>query len=428
MRNCFKSKLCVVLFFHHLILSRSYSRRAFRCSGKVGFLGLLIITYVSLSFYISHLQLENHQNLHEGVGKQTFQAPPRARDANLFHQNITADLKAFLSRPALRDIIDKTTGEIIGDPQFLLDFAIVGHGKCGTTSLQQWLSNHPEIFCPLDEILELSMAEQPARYLILRLYRESIHANPMVQHKFGYKNPGEIRIPRSIKLLNRWFPKTILLVGIRHPILWFESLFNFKVQNLPEDMPSNHWGDPNTLIGACEDPFQFNCVGTHKGLFHVHLAMLGKTNSTADPYTQNLIEQYPILQQGKAIVPTNNPVFLFDVDQLNDKNETRMSIFRNDLQSLLGLDQPLGSTPRHRPGKVLPKKLQAKRDKAKIRICDDRYLPLRTELLRISREASEYLRKSGFLDHPDIKVSSKEYLQEILETRWMNDPCAAAEV
>jgi hypothetical protein len=36
------------------------------------------------------------------------------------------------SRPNLDKILDPKTNEIIGDPQFLLDFAIVGFGKCGT--------------------------------------------------------------------------------------------------------------------------------------------------------------------------------------------------------------------------------------------------------------------------------------------------------
>jgi hypothetical protein len=36
------------------------------------------------------------------------------------------------SRPDLDKIVDPITNEIIGDPQFLLDFSIVGFGKCGT--------------------------------------------------------------------------------------------------------------------------------------------------------------------------------------------------------------------------------------------------------------------------------------------------------
>ena len=69
------------------------------------------------------------------------------------------------------------TGQVIGDPQSILDFAIIGHGKCGTTTLQHWLMNHPEVMVPEKEILELSMAEKnPAATLIFRLYKEFLGA------------------------------------------------------------------------------------------------------------------------------------------------------------------------------------------------------------------------------------------------------------
>ena len=323
--------------------------------------------------------------------------------------------------PRYKSIVNRTSAEIIGDPQPLLDFAIVGHGKCGTTSLQQWLSTHPEIICPEQEILELSLGKNHETDLLARLYKEFKSSNGshnIQKTKLGYKNPGEIRIPRSIRFLDRWFGKTILIVGIRHPISWFESLYNFKVQNLQEDLPSNQWGDPNLLIGACRDPFVFDCVGTHKGLFHVHLAMLGKTNQI-----EHLQKRYRILRNN--IVATKNPVFLFDVDQLNDDNATRRNIFKNDFKKLLGLSQELGPIPRLSPGKILSKELQEDRDRHKISICDDKYLPLRAELMEIAREASDFILNRGFLDHQDVTVSSRPYFEHILGTRWTKDPCGA---
>lgn len=370
-------------------------------SRKGSFLALFIFAYAVISFFLAQVKLGHEDE----SSKESFQAP--------FLNNNT-----FQLRHPLGSIIDKERREIIGDPQFLLQFAIIGHGKCGTTSIQKWLSNHPEIHMPKDEILELSMSEHPAPDFVLRLYEEFLSAGQ--NQKLGYKNPGEIRIPRSIRLLNKYFPETILFVGIRHPVLWFESLFNFKVQNLPEIFAPDHWGDPNQKIGACQNPFEFNCVGTSKGLFHLHLAFLGKTNQTKE-----LEKQFEIR---KKIVPTSNPVFLFDVDQLNDKNATRIEIFQRDLQSTLGLEQRFGKSPPHySPGKVWGAALQAKRDKFKIRICDDKYSILRKALMQIAVDASEFIRSSGFLDHPDVRVSSREYLEDILKNRWTKDPCLTVE-
>ena len=59
------------------------------------------------------------------------------------------------TRPDLEDLVDSEKNEIIGDVQFLLDFAVVGHGKCGTTTLMHWLADHPEIQCFREEIWEL---------------------------------------------------------------------------------------------------------------------------------------------------------------------------------------------------------------------------------------------------------------------------------
>lgn len=386
---------------------------AWRCLGNTRpwrLLALAIMVYALTSFsYLVNIQL-GYTVTSDGYHK-AISAPNNYDSRTSTSNNGTQSTSARI--PTLRSLLNFSTGQVIGDPQFLLKFAIVGHGKCGTTSISQWLAGHAEVHVPDDEVLALSVGTH-AQFLH-RLYME-YKRNSGEQRIHGYKNPGEIRIPQSVRFLNKRFPRTVLVVGIRHPVPWFESLFNFKVQNLPEHLPSHHWGDPNRLIGVCDDPSQFNCVGTHKGLFHVHLAFLGKTNQT-----KALEARYKILRGN--VIPTANPVFLFDVDQLHDSNATRRNTFEHDVQDLLGLGHGLGPPPRIRPGKVLTKRLQADRDKFKIRICDDRYIPLRTELVRMAREASGWIRTSGFLDHPDVRVSSQEYLEHILETRWMKDPC-----
>lgn len=55
------------------------------------------------------------------------------------------DLKAEQQeyRPPLSDLVHND--EVSGDVQFLLDFAIVGHSKTGTTAHMNWLANHEEV-------------------------------------------------------------------------------------------------------------------------------------------------------------------------------------------------------------------------------------------------------------------------------------------
>jgi hypothetical protein len=280
--------------------------------------------------------------------------------------------------------------------------------------------NYSSMTIPQKEMHDLTLGT-PGRF-VYRLYTEL----PPGPYKRGYKSPGEIRSARSLRLLSKLFPKTLLIVGIRHPVLWFESLYNFKVQNLRPELPSNYFGDPNQLIGKCPTFLDFNCVGTAKGLFHVHLAQLGKTTQTKE-----LEQRYPILKGN--ITQSRNPIFLFDVEQLSprDNNSTTyystqlIDTLRQDLQTALGLTLPLPPPPKKRPGKILKqKKIQKSRDRHKIQICKAKFEPVRMELMRIAREASDWIRNSGFLDHPDVTVSSRHYFENvILKGHWEKDPC-----
>jgi hypothetical protein len=114
-----------------------------------------------------------------------------------------------------------------------------------------------------------------------------------------------------------------------------------------------------------------------------------------------------------------NKVFLYDVSQLSDKNQTRNAIFRRDLSDFIGLRAPLDPLPKsnkdHREHKM----------EAAIDICDDEFVQLRSELVEVGISASKWIREY-FLDHPDVMVSSRERFEEILMT-WLEDPCAETE-
>jgi hypothetical protein len=54
-------------------------------------------------------------------------------------------------------------------------------------------------------------------------YSEKIHR--------GYKAPSDIRRPATLEAINRYWPKTKLVVGLRHPLKWFASFYNFNVSS-----------------------------------------------------------------------------------------------------------------------------------------------------------------------------------------------------
>jgi hypothetical protein len=125
-----------------------------------------------------------------------------------------------LDRPAFHDLLGPNR-TIVGDVQFLLDFAVIGFGKCGTTTMMNWLADHSEVQCFRQEIWELMYGNVDT--LISLLYFDLL---PGSEYKRGYKNPGEITQPHILASFRRYWPRTKLLIGVRHPVKWFESLYN----------------------------------------------------------------------------------------------------------------------------------------------------------------------------------------------------------
>ena len=122
-------------------------------------------------------------------------------------------------RPAY-DAIVNASGNVIQDVSDLLQFAVVGFGKAGTTTIMDWISNHPKMQCFPEEALDL-MKNNPGA-LLAKLY-----ALPAGDYQRGYKSPLDVTMPHITQQLAKYFPKTKLIVGLRHPIRWFESLCKF---------------------------------------------------------------------------------------------------------------------------------------------------------------------------------------------------------
>ena len=350
----------------------------------------------------------------------------RRRDHKRSEQDIEALRKrarrhkmrmANYSRPSLSTII-AGNGTIVGDPQFLLDWVVAGFGKCGTTTMMTWLADHHEVQAFRDEIWEL-MRSNP-RGLIRMLYNEL----PPGHYKRGYKAPGDITQSHILNYFGQYWPRTRLIIGVRHPIRWFESLYNFRVQNLPEgaEMPN-----PNKLIGRCHSRSNQAC--TEKGAFAYYLMRLGKTNYNGTGWRKTTELEEQIVGRFKrnwynvSEVPyIPNPVFLFELGQLADTNETRSNQFREDFQSFMGLTEDLPKILQSRPGQNWDRVTQHQKDKNKIDICDQQWRPVRRELLRMSRQGSEWIR-TVFLNSRDVHVSSQPHLKSLL-LQWMDDPCA----
>lgn len=278
----------------------------------------------------------------------------------------------------------------------------------------EWLHQHRQVQCIQGEVWELKLGRPHG--LVARLYTEL----PEGPYKRGYKCPGDIRDLRVMSYYQQYFYTTKLFVGIRNPVVWFQSLWNFRRNNL-DSLPH-----PNQLIGPCMRGMKMTC--TEMGNFAAKLMNLGKTNfNGSQPMTDlelQIVGRYKkhTFYNVSQVPYLANDVFLFDVAQMSDSDEARQLAFRHDVQSFLGLEGVLPPLVHAKPGKVWNSTVQALKEEQKIDICDDEYLPVRTELLRLARLSSVWIR-TVFLKLPNVYVSSPAYFEELL-LKWMDDPCA----
>lgn len=116
-------------------------------------------------------------------------------------------------------------------------------------------------------------------------------------------------------------------------------------------------------------------------------------------------------------------VFLYEVSQLSDDSSGREGQFRVDLQSFLGLRQPIEPLIWFKPGRQhSDEKVIQRTNSKKINICDEKYEGLRNVLMEQAVNASRWIREF-FVNSPDVTVSSPEYFVKTLMPSWEQDPC-----
>jgi hypothetical protein len=124
--------------------------------------------------------------------------------------------------PPLEDLVDMQQGSIIGNVQFLLDFAILGFEKSGTYTLKQILQGHKQTDGLLEENTNLYM-NRPHKF-VADLYHQ-LHPNEPNDYYRFYHNNNDIYQPCSLKSLHEYFPDTKLIIAIRHPVRYVSTLY-----------------------------------------------------------------------------------------------------------------------------------------------------------------------------------------------------------
>ena len=180
-----------------------------------------------------------------------------------------------------------------------------------------------------------------------------------------------------------------------------------------------------TLIGKCRRGM-FNLC-TFRANFHIPLANLGKTNITQDPEEYKYVDIKFRKRSLNPVPPSSRRVFLYDVSQLSQQKDDvdgkRAAQFRVDLQKYLRLEKPIPPMIWFKPGinHTDSKVIQATRAR-KIDICSDKYIELRSVLMKQALDTSRWIREF-FVPAKDVYVSSPDYFLNTLMPSWERDPC-----
>lgn len=304
-----------------------------------------------------------------------------------------------LGRKDINLIAKSFRNQIPTDLQPILDFAHIGFAKSATSHFRKKF----EVSRGVSVLPEENMANDDIHTTAYNLILMARKASK--KDKLGFKNPSYIFVEEKLRILQYYFPKTKLILGVRHPVLWFESYWNYQAlpfyPNNTDKLPK-----PESLVDEC---YRFVCVRNAR--FHYFMARLGKTALQGKELEYF---RHGVLDDGS--LQLGNPVFLYTSEQLDDTDETARSIFVKDLEEYLELPYPLQDFFK------IGDHINANH-KRTFNICDQQYTDLRQMLLHVGKDASQWI-LDYFIGSLDVRVSSPERFRKHLES-WGEDPCVA---
>jgi hypothetical protein len=293
----------------------------------------------------------------------------------------------------------------------ILDFVIAGFPKCGTTTLEANLGYYAPM--PIADVCV------PATQAVYYAYKNWPKSHGQEKILRGTKCPKYIY---NMKEISRYLPKAKTIVGIRHPVLWFQSFWNMLAGNykrFESESPYN-MTQPCTKGRKCSN----RCPGgellcVYRAEFHVALASYGKTPLT----DQERLYLAPSHYYGGANIPNDqvrNPIFLYE------QTELKQEYVWEDLANYLGIPQVKHDRYVSSHGRNATKWKPNRMD-----ICLPEYDDFRKLMMPIAHEMSiwfcdYFIQVAKDPSRPDVVVSRPDRFCQVVRN-YTNDPCGRLE-
>lgn len=274
-----------------------------------------------------------------------------------------------------------------------LDFIVAGFPKCGTTTLLYAFSKHPETGVASSErcgiVRESSSDSKAAQEIDLVL--QELYTIPKPKH--GMKCPTLVNNYRALEWLRSHLPATKYIVGLRHPVQFIQSFYNYRVTEIYDKQTG-------------EDIPTFDEVVRRKSPW--------KGVSLSAIRFDTFLMQFAKLNRNEIAAPSR--IFIYTLDQLDDDVEERSSSFREKLQQYLDLKQPFApfghENTNHFTG------LRAHPESVKI--CDAKYNALRQRLIKQGKIMASRIIELTKRDF--VTVANRDHFLNSIKT-WEYDPC-----
>ena len=289
-----------------------------------------------------------------------------------------------------------------------LDFVIAGFPKCGTTSLLYAFNSNLETSVGMDEECSIENTGLSDQVVFERLDHDLSQLSQDPSVKRGIKCPIGLSNGRSLDRLDQYSPETKLLIGVRHPVKYFQSYYNYRITEIYDNNLAVDTIPPiESLVGKNE----WNGVSTDSARFELYLMQLAKTEMSVADFAD--MTGRPHL----AVKPNKFKIFLYTLAQMEDETEDRKMSFRQQMRTFLGLDKPMDALVQKNKNQYVG----TKSHKETIDICDAKYDSLRTLLIEQGKKSQQWIRDE-FILSPDVTVGNKDHFLAMLDT-WSHDPC-----
>lgn len=293
-------------------------------------------------------------------------------------------------------------GESQNEPNLnenLVDVFIAGFPKTGTTSLLAGLAKHKDVsvveqeYCRIMSTAFDDEEEKTAmEAMVKRMPTETLHA---------IKCPVGLATQVGLRRLAKHSPHAQVIVGLRHPVWFFQSFYNYRVTELYNKgivganvPPAETLIDHNAWLG----------VSTHQARYEFFLGHLAQGSTGQDNSPPSRIEA------------TNFQVLLYTLEGMKEQESPRSKAQESDLASFLELDEKV-KIPHENKNHFVGDKAHPET----IDICQARYNMLRSVLVQNGNVSQAWIR-DVFLPSAGVTVGDKEQFLREIET-WQTDPC-----